>query len=108
MQENIQIKSISLYDFEQKMFWVFAFLIFCSVVFYMYIVSSTILNIIARETAERDVKVANSAISELESEYIALGKNLDLTNAKGLGYREVAEIDYVSRTPVLTMRDHGR
>ncbi|MFA5830388.1 MAG: hypothetical protein WC878_01000 [Candidatus Paceibacterota bacterium] len=108
MQENIQIKSISLYDFEQKMFWLFATLIFCTLVFYMYVISSTILNIVARETAERDVKSANSVISVLESEYIALGRNLDLNNAKDLGYREVAEVDYVSRTPVLTMRDHGR
>jgi hypothetical protein len=108
MQENIQIKSISLYDFEQKMFWLLSALIFCSLVFYMYVISSTILNIVARETSERDVKLVNSSISELESEYIALGKGLDLNNAKNLGYREVSEIDYVSRTPVLTMRDHGR
>ncbi len=108
MQENIQIKSISLYDFEQKMFWVFVSLIFCAGVFYMYVISSTILHIVARESTERDVKVASSAIASLESEYIALARDLDLNNAKGLGYKEVSEIDYVSRTPVLTMLDHDR
>ncbi|TRZ52763.1 hypothetical protein D4R99_02175 [bacterium] len=108
MQENIQIKSLSLYDFEQKMFWIFVGLIFCCSVFYMYIISSTILNIIARESAEREVKLANSVISGLESEYITLGRGLDLNNAKVLGYLDVSEIDYVSRMPILTMRDHGR
>ena len=108
MQENIQINSISLYDLEQKMFWFFATLIFCCLVFYMYFVSSTILNIVAREGAERDVKTASGAVSELESEYAALGRNLDLNNAKSLGYRDVAEVDYVSRAQVLTMRDHVR
>jgi len=104
MQENIQIKSISLYNFEQKMFWLLATMIAAVCVLYVCAVVSIVFRVVDRRTAETEIVNETSKIAKLEAEYFALGQKVDLVTAKDLGYTEVAKIDYVSRTPVLTMR----
>ncbi|MCK9352311.1 MAG: hypothetical protein M0P76_06030 [Candidatus Pacebacteria bacterium] len=105
MQDNIQIKSISLYNYEQKAFWVLTVLITCTVAFYLYIIQSTIVNIVERKTAESQIRETSSKVAELEAEITELGKSMDVNLAQTMGYHEISKIDYVSRTPVLTMRD---
>ncbi|MFA6494725.1 MAG: hypothetical protein WCT49_06780 [Candidatus Paceibacterota bacterium] len=105
MQDNIQIKSISLYNYEQKAFWVLTVLIACTVAFYLYIIQSTIVNIVERKTAESQIRETSSKVAELEAEITELGKSMDVNLAQTMGYHEISKIDYVSRTPVLTMRD---
>jgi hypothetical protein len=105
MQENIQIKSISLYDFGQKLFWIFSVLIVATLVFYVYAIQSTIVHIVDRTTNEAAVRATGSDIAELEADLTALGSSMDLNFAKESGYREISKINYVSRSAVLTMRD---
>jgi len=102
MQENIQIKSVSLYNFEQKIFWVLAAGIICTLAFYLYIVRSTIVNVVDRKTAEMEIRQSESKIAELEAELTLLGKGVDVNLAKEQGYKEISKIDYVSRTQPLT------
>ena len=104
MQDNIQIKSISLYNFEQKIFWALALFIGLTFVFYVYIIQSTIVHIVERKTAETQIRDAESEIADLESKVTGLGKEMDITLAEQMGYREISKINYVSRTPTLTMR----
>ena len=105
MQDTIQIKSISLYNYEQKAFWVLAALIGCTVVFYLYIIQSTIVHIVERKTAETQIRDTSSKVAQLEAEITELGKEMDVNLAETMGYHEISKIDYVSRTPTLTMRD---
>ena len=104
MQDNIQIKSISLYNFEQKIFWALAILIGLTFAFYVYIIQSTIVRIVERKTAEVQIRDTESEIADLESKVTGLGKEMDITLAEQMGYREISKINYVSRVSTLTMR----
>jgi hypothetical protein len=104
MQDNIQIKSISLYNFEQKIFWTFALFIGLTFAFYVYIIQSTIVHIVDRKTAEMEIRDTESEISDLESKITRLAKEVDSMLAEQMGYREISKINYVSRTPTITMR----
>lgn len=104
MQDNIQIKSLSLYNFEQKIFWGLAMLIGLTFAFYVYIIQSTIVHIVERKTAETQIRDTESEIANLESKVTGLGKEMNITLAEQMGYREISKINYVSRTPTLTMR----
>ena len=66
MQDNIQIKSISLYNFEQKIFWALAVLIGLTFAFYVYIIQSTIVHIVERKTAETQIRDTESEIADLK------------------------------------------
>jgi len=108
MQEKIQIKAISLYNLQQKLFWALIAGLSVVVAFYMFFVGKTIINVVDRRTSENEIKNLNSVISELESRYIALGQDINLADAETMGFHEVTKIEYVSRDTALTMRDHVR
>ncbi len=105
MEDNIQIKSITLYNIEQKIFWALVCLIAFSLVFYVSLVRLTIVHIVERTTAELAIRDSESKIAELEAQFTTLGKSVDVNFAKDMGYQEISKIDYVSRSPVLTMLD---
>lgn len=108
MQNKIQIKTISLYDFQEKIFWFLLVCIGAVSVFYMYIVGNTIINVVDRRTAEATIKDISSDVSALESRSIALAQGINLSVAENMGFRDIAKIDYVSRGGALTMLDHAR
>lgn len=96
---------MSLYDFERKLFWVLSGFIALTIVFYLYIIQSTIVHIVERKTDETEIRSTASRVAELEARMTALGKAMDINLAKEMGYQEISTVGYVSRTPVLTMRD---
>jgi cell division protein FtsL len=104
MQDNIQMKSISLYNFEQKIFWTLVIFIGLTFAFYLYVIQSTIVHIVERKTAEIQIRDTESEIADLESKVTKLGQEMNITLAEQMGYREISKINYVSRTPTLTMR----
>jgi len=108
MNEKIQAKAISVYDIQQKIFWFLVVALVTTSVLYMFIVSKTILSVVHRNVAEERIKDLNSEISDIESQYISLGQNINLPYAASLGFHDIAKIDYVSRTSALTMRDNAR
>lgn len=101
MQNSLQIRSISFYNFEEKSFFTLIALLVVSVALYLYFISATILSVVDRTAALAEAKILDTKISELESEYMAFGSVIDLSGAKNLGYEEIAKIDYVSRTTSL-------
>lgn len=101
MQKSLYIKSIYVHNLEERLFFVLTALIAVTVALYCYFISSTILRVVDRAAALAEVKVLDTKISELESEYMSSGAVIDLSGAKSLGYEEVAKIDYVSRTASL-------
>ena len=104
MQDNIRIKSISLYNYEQKLFWLLVALLVFVLAFYLYLIQSTIVHIVQRQTAESSIRDTSSKVAALESEATTLGEGVDINLAESMGYVEISKIDYVSRTPILTMR----
>jgi ABC-type Na+ efflux pump permease subunit len=104
--QKVQARSISFEDVREKLFWFLSVGVVVLFVLYVYIVSKTILNVVDRKTAEQSIKDVNSSISELESQYISLGQDINLAYAESQGFKEIAKIDYVSRAQTLTMRDN--
>jgi cell division protein FtsL len=101
MKNNLHIKTLSFHDFEERAFFTLVLLTVLSVSFYIYFVSATVLRVVDRTAALGEIKVLDTKISELESEYMAFGAMTDLSAAKTSGYEEIAKIDYVSRTTSL-------
>ena len=105
MQDNIRIKSVTVSNLDQKIFWVLVSLVVCMLAVYVYFVQSTIVSVVERKTAETEIRDSQSKIGELEAELNSLARGVDSNFASEMGYREISKIDYVSRTPILTMRD---
>lgn len=101
MQKSLHIKSVSFDNLEEKIFFTLSFLVVLTVALYCYLISSTILRIVDRTAALGEAKILDTKISHLESEYMSAGTVVDLSSAQMMGYKEVAKIDYVSRTAPL-------
>ena len=101
MQRSLQIKTLSFHNLEERLFFMLATLIALAAALYFYFISATILRVVDRTTALAEAKILDTEISNLESEYMSPIAAIDLPAAKILGYREVAKIDYVSRTTSL-------
>lgn len=99
MQKSLPI--VSFYNFEERAFAALASLLVLSAGLYIYFISATVLSIVERTNAIAETKVLDTKISELESEYMTFGSGIGLSEAKLLGYQEIAKIDYVSRTTSL-------
>ncbi len=66
---------------------------------YVYFIGTTIFNVIARKSAENQVKTLSSKVGELELEYLSLNNSLDLAKASSLGFSEPQgkSIEFASR-----------
>lgn len=101
MQKSLQVTSISIYRLEERVFAALVSFLLLSAALYIYFISTTILSVVDRTNALSEIKILDTKISELESEYMAFGSSIGLPEAKTLGYQEIAKIDYVSRTSSL-------
>lgn len=64
---------------------------------YVYFLSRSVLNVVMREEIESEIAVHNSAIGELEFEYLALKNAVDSAQAEGLGLQALTSKQYVER-----------
>jgi len=92
MIEKITFQNIA----ERKIFAIlFTGVIFCLSLYIFFIgvmsVSATQMGVL-----ESDVRILSSYIGELESEYLALGKDVTLSYAYSLGFEEPKEIAFVT------------
>jgi len=76
-------------DLEKKIFHVllisFGFLSLC----YLFIVGSMISNIIERKTLEVSAHNISNELSELETSYFSMSKEVDMTLSTSMGFKEV-------------------
>ncbi len=64
---------------------------------YLYFVTSSVFNVIARKEAETRAAQLESAIAALEHEYFALGEAIDADSAHTLGLAPISHTSYVYR-----------
>ena len=70
---------------------------------YLYFVSSSIINIMARKEAlSRSAKI-DASIGALEGEYFALTQEINPQNAVAIGLSPIANTDYVTRPGTVGM-----
>lgn len=72
-------------------------LIAISIFGYLYFVSASVLNVMARREADAQTVKLQSSIADMERQYFALEKGIDASSASALGLAPVAPAQYVFR-----------
>lgn len=68
---------------------------------YLYFVTATVLNVIAREDASSRVARLEGSIGALEQRHFALSESIDASSAQAVGLTEVSRTSYVYRPGVV-------
>lgn len=85
---------------KKNIFW---FLIIGIVIFlglYVYFVSKTIVNVVARQKIERTISALSSNVEKLEAQYFSLKSKVTVDLAISKGFTNIPPATYISRTPV--------
>lgn len=72
-------------------------LIVLSIFAYLYLVSASVLNVMARREADAQTVKYQSSIAQMESQYFALQKGVDESDAASLGLAPIKGTQYVYR-----------
>jgi hypothetical protein len=97
---SITIPFVREYVLEKRMrHFVLMLIGFCAFG-YVYFVSTSVLNIIARKDAHTQITQVESAIGTLESEYFYLSSAISQDAAKDLGLVPVLRKNFVTRTSI--------
>jgi hypothetical protein len=82
---------------EKTIFWALVGVLFLCAGFYMYFVSATIRNVVARQSIENDASQLTLSISNKEFQYITKRSQVTLPLAYSLGFKDVVAKTFVSR-----------
>ncbi|MEY4602225.1 MAG: hypothetical protein RL292_166 [Candidatus Parcubacteria bacterium] len=74
---------------EKNIFWALSGIIFFSAIFYIYCITTTIHNVVARERIETESSELALSIGQKEFDLIGLKNNITLARAQNLGFSEV-------------------
>ncbi len=81
---------------EKSIFWALSGIIFFSAIFYMYCVTTTIHNVVARERIETESSELALSIGQKEFDLIGLKNNITLARAQNLGFSEVQNKTFIT------------
>lgn len=85
---------------EKNMFWGLSAVIFFSAIIYIYCITTTIHNVVAREQIETKASELALSIGEKEFDLIGLKNNITLARAQNLGFSEVEDKTFITRQSV--------
>ena len=88
------------HDLERKLVLIASGAIFVTLSLYVFFVGRTVFNIVERKTAESQMRFLSSNINTLQVEYMSLTKNIDLTFANSLGFKESDNTFFAHRQAV--------
>ena len=90
---QFQNKTVSLMEgqTERTLFLLFSSSLFLSCVMYFFFVGATTLNIINRNTLEKENRMLNSRVGELELLYLSETSKIDLNLAYSLGCKDATK-----------------
>ena len=91
---NVLINHFEEYD--RRIFWILAGLCIAAAFSYIYFLSFSVHAVIARRSGEATSEKLMTEIAQLESQYVALDKRIDLALAREEGFVEVSAPRYVS------------
>jgi hypothetical protein len=95
-------------EHDRKIFWTLVFFGAGAIALYVYFLSISVVAVIARKEAERDVGRMTAEVATLESQYAVLDRSIDLALAHTQGFVDVATPKYVGMEregDVLTLRE---
>lgn len=70
---------------------------------YLYFVSASVLNVIAREEAQRRSVALEDSVGVLQQEYFALAAGVSVEDAARLGLSTVESVSYVHRQSTVVL-----
>ncbi len=82
---------------EKNIFWTLVGILLLCAGFYMYSVTATIHNTVARQNLETQASQLTFAQSSEEYAYIGLENNITLAYAYSLGFKDVSQKDFISQ-----------
>lgn len=80
---------------EKAIFWIFFSLFIFFLVFYGFMVNSTIANAVAKQQAEKDIISLNTDVNSMESTYLNLKNKITIDLAVSKGFVENMTEKYV-------------
>ncbi|PCI20016.1 hypothetical protein COB64_02910 [Candidatus Wolfebacteria bacterium] len=92
---------INLTQFKKRLFIVLSFFVVLFAVTYMFLIASSVGNIVERKNLENEVRSITSTIGELELEYLSITNTIDIKYAKTLGFVEPSSTYYASRATLV-------
>jgi len=96
----LTIPLVQEYEFEKRMRNSVLIMIGLCAFGYVYFVSTSVLNIIARKDAHTQIAQLESTIGSLESEYFSLSSAISEDNAQSMGLVPVSSKNFVTRISV--------
>lgn len=96
---NTYIHTHRLID-EKTIFWGLSGIVFFSAIFYIYCITTTIHNVVARENIEIQASELALSIGQKEFDLIGLKNNITLVRAQNLGFSEVQDKTFITRQSV--------
>ncbi len=82
---------------ELRIFWVLSSAVGLLLASYLYLVSSSIVNVIVRGELENTIAATHSELSTLETEYLAKKNAVSLDRAFALGFHASGEKRFVAK-----------
>ncbi len=81
----------------ETIFWSFAGILFMLLLMYGYFVQQTIFNVAERARTESSIAKVSSHLGEMESNYLALKRDVTIDRAYALGFKDVSNTLFVAR-----------
>ncbi len=85
-------------DKTRVLFWSLIIMICFCVFSYGYFVRTTIVNIVTRQTMEKELSLLSSKVLSLESEYVKVKNNVTLEQAQNSGFVSALNQKFVTKT----------
>lgn len=97
----IYVKALhnTMIDRRKVLFFGMLFVLISSFLFYIYFLNNTIVQVVERKTAEKNISTITMQISQLESEYLSLSSAVTPVLASSLGFVEPKVAIFASRDP---------
>jgi hypothetical protein len=81
----------------EKIFWIFASVLFVLFLAYGYLVNTAILHAVARQKTQQQISLLSSQTADLETSYIALKNSVTLDLAYSLGFKNATNAHFITR-----------
>lgn len=93
---------------QKKIFVYSAALLGLLIASYLYMVGSITFDVVARKSAESDLRTVRASVGELELEYLSLNNTIDMAYAKDLGFKEASDAHFATRGSFASRLTLGR
>ncbi|MDQ5957746.1 MAG: hypothetical protein QG665_70 [Patescibacteria group bacterium] len=80
------LRSIAIRNFEQKIIMILAALVLVQSFVYIYLVNSSIFNVVARKESEEMISLTETEITDLVTKYMNLSEGVTLELAREQGF----------------------